>query len=1523
MLVLKKLEYIKFQFISRFGSKYKRGKKHFFFFVIPGVTLLFIVSINCFNESLLVFFRKINNGKENEGQSKDSCLGKGFQNTQEQKHMSPLSSSAKDKPQNTAPNTQKHDHWTKVSQGTPKHETVNSTSEAHIEDVMEHDHSVASESVVDIHSEETHVFENVDCPNENNVFTNPLLPENDISNRASPLGNEKNILTSSSATASMDFPEKHCEDTSEQENNVVLSEPESQSKMGNHSQKQANFEAAEALGGDMEFEDQITKDYMDVTELPSPPEKSFPEVAQEPYDEENENNEIDVQPASDGTMNDYSQEKVNENTKSNDKTISSCPGATSDHCDTLTSGKNTSQSLPGKSRNLTSSVSHADLWQGKTFQSYIEVLNLVQELEEKEFTLLSKRDSKKSKPNMIDTNIFPYERVHFICVHRHNGQKRRGKGIRRNPTLNTHCVFEFKIRLNYLKEQYELCRCNLDHVGHPVCKESMSHYARNRRLNEEERQKYIGLFSLQLKARNCNVRRVIRKELQKNPTAQDLINQTNKFRKDSIERFADKSDLEMFLEIMQGEAEKNLDNSLIVSHDDKGKVLSMFWQDSEMKSKLSQFGTILFIDGTYKLTQCGYVMITILVVDEFRKHYLVAWALVPTESKQCYKLVLDSLIKSNDKKVSDSITHIVLDKDFAEISAVNTILPHVKVVLCRYHVIKACNRHLDGLSFGKEKHVKEQIKHLFYRLVYEGTEEKYMKAWEDICMLTSNSPALDRAKTYLENSWHAIRDCFAFHVLKNCPIFSSYTNNFAENCNKQIKDKIPHRAKLEVVAKEMLNYAEEHKLRRDHEKFENAFKTYTPNEIKSPLHYELVAVGNDLLNRPLLMKLLEEFEEIDDISSNDLDFSVGQTSCPRVSGKCTFSLSNLLPCKHLFYVRRANREDILTSDMVGQRWHKTSQTLSNDKLSLVDRGQKRGKGSGHTKIHSKKRKLNPTPTKTTPIAQKTEEVYQLQAKEITRVLEKAHIFLVWYDKDVEKLVGKNRHGVDLWLNDLHMDTVSQLLKRQFPTLQGLESIITSMHFGIEPIDFNQDFIQILTSGGDHWVMITNIGVDSSRRDREVILYDSMILFDRGSQTTVTPSPSVTKGACQLIAADENQSSSTITFSIRSCEQQKNGTDCGLFAIGNSILVAHGLMPERTKYVGNLREEFLEMVKRGEAVPFQNVQLSAADQHCHLGTRSNITQTMHLPKEIKFTTARICHCKMPESFDNIVICQNCSFRYHHRCYLMGEGVAKQESNFICYACRVSGDYSFYNNPLPVDVEKIEHCASYLREKMSRITHTMISMSKKVFRVKPTPVLPSTREQFQNIKNIICQYDVTQTAHKKGLLYESFRDVFINAEACGRMKKIYLLQMNTAQLVHFAIIAIAFINRENCDPLVKSIAKGNDAEAAKQTVASESKWFKTVKSHLEQTKRTMERFCDKKLSYVDSRDQYSELKNSFCDIKETLQKSMNRITHFNSDIPQKITDSAQALIREMVSLSYEADTYLLKLRIHQGNQSTNTE
>ena len=184
-----------------------------------------------------------------------------------------------------------------------------------------------------------------------------------------------------------------------------------------------------------------------------------------------------------------------------------------------------------------------------------------------------------------------------------------------------------------------------------------------------------------------------------------------------------------------------------------------------------------------------------------------------------------------------------------------------------------------------------------------------------------------------------------------------------------------------------------------------------------------------------------------------------------------------------------------------------------------------------------------------------------------------------YNADVEKygvIATLSAHDFDViespngWLENTIIQYAQALLRTVNPALQGFQRTCLGTYLNFDKVD--GDFVQILHTGGNHWVCISSIGCEKGF----VNLYDSLfydvILDDLEQQVR------------NLIGEDFK------AISVVPVQQQSNGSDCGVFAIAFATVLVYNLdknIPEFNVY--QMRTHLSTCLKNGLITPFPVIE----------------------------------------------------------------------------------------------------------------------------------------------------------------------------------------------------------------------------------------------------------------------------------------------------------------------------------------------
>ncbi|CAH3041503.1 unnamed protein product, partial [Porites lobata] len=211
------------------------------------------------------------------------------------------------------------------------------------------------------------------------------------------------------------------------------------------------------------------------------------------------------------------------------------------------------------------------------------------------------------------------------------------------------------------------------------------------------------------------------------------------------------------------------------------------------------------------------------------------------------------------------------------------------------------------------------------------------------------------------------------------------------------------------------------------------------------------------------------------------------------------------------------------------------------------------------------------------------------------------------------------------LTDKHIQMAQELLHRQFPHIEGLmsPSISTVQQFPV----MRQEFVQVLHTGGLHWVTVSTIGCKGNNK---VNLYDSLY---HGI------SPQNEEQIASLLFVDNAEH---IEVSIPPVVQQTNGTDCGVYAIAFATALCNNLDPTSLKFNRRaIRDHLWQALQCGHLSMFPFEKRRPQDQN----------------KLVKISV--YCECRMPYNppKDKMAECTGCKKWFHKECQQIADKVFK--------------------------------------------------------------------------------------------------------------------------------------------------------------------------------------------------------------------------------------------------------------------------
>ena len=219
-----------------------------------------------------------------------------------------------------------------------------------------------------------------------------------------------------------------------------------------------------------------------------------------------------------------------------------------------------------------------------------------------------------------------------------------------------------------------------------------------------------------------------------------------------------------------------------------------------------------------------------------------------------------------------------------------------------------------------------------------------------------------------------------------------------------------------------------------------------------------------------------------------------------------------------------------------------------------------------------------------------------------------------------------------WMNDNILAAGQRCLQKQ-TSVCGLQPpcLGQACAFDIQ----KKDFVQIISNGYDHWLMVSTIGAVEGT----VNVYDSLY-------------ESVGSHVKNQIAAIVNTEDKEIELNFIDVQTQKGTCDCGLFSLAFATCLVNGCLPEKQLFAQDrMRAHLYECLQKGELTMFPVVK-------------------ERKPKKAVKSTDTIpvfCDCRMPED-NSMVQCSECEQWYHIHCVnVPKQALEDSKEPWLCNTC----------------------------------------------------------------------------------------------------------------------------------------------------------------------------------------------------------------------------------------------------------------
>ena len=202
---------------------------------------------------------------------------------------------------------------------------------------------------------------------------------------------------------------------------------------------------------------------------------------------------------------------------------------------------------------------------------------------------------------------------------------------------------------------------------------------------------------------------------------------------------------------------------------------------------------------------------------------------------------------------------------------------------------------------------------------------------------------------------------------------------------------------------------------------------------------------------------------------------------------------------------------------------------------------------------------------------------------------------------------------------------------------------------------SDESVQILHSGGNHWITISTVGT----KHPTVKVFDSLyneLPWETKEQIAAllqTKESAITLEFANVqVKTVTIHTDSAIVYSCVSIftEKQRNGADCGVFAIAFAVAICNGQNPEELIFqIPKMRRHLCDCLEDKQIRYFPaNIRQR----------RQNIRRVEKVPVH--------CKCRLQEEGD-MICCEGCDLWYHSTCVKTPKEAWGKNSVWLCSAC----------------------------------------------------------------------------------------------------------------------------------------------------------------------------------------------------------------------------------------------------------------
>ena len=276
--------------------------------------------------------------------------------------------------------------------------------------------------------------------------------------------------------------------------------------------------------------------------------------------------------------------------------------------------------------------------------------------------------------------------------------------------------------------------------------------------------------------------------------------------------------------------------------------------------------------------------------------------------------------------------HVMADKDINERYVIKTTLPEASLLICLFHVLRSFRREISCDKMGITSGQRQLSLDLLQKLAYSSSNEDYETVYKE---LEKSAPKI--VFKYFQENWHHIRNEWVLHSKDKCGSFLNSTNNRLESINAKLKQVINRHSSLEEFVSRFFVVLSALRCQCNHKAvvfFQKVkvvpFNSGSPESLYSEL---LTSYASAYVTKQLAIlhkvKLVSIMSDACTVQTSEGIKTVTALHCD-----CTFRTSMMLPCRHIFTVRKTLNKPLFLPELCNVRW--TSAYYYDSQKALFD-----------------------------------------------------------------------------------------------------------------------------------------------------------------------------------------------------------------------------------------------------------------------------------------------------------------------------------------------------------------------------------------------------------------------------------------------------------------------------------------------------------------------------------------------------------------------------------------------------------